>query len=127
MFLGDMAYYAKPRNVVNSEGFVDWQYMEENYISIAEKIGQVVNKRAASLIAPGFILANSNNVENENSQYIQIQLQDVNSISPVLESLIRITKDKVTKEEENALDTIKNENSTTEEIQEAYKILEKNN
>lgn len=127
MFLGDMAYYAKPRNVINSEGFVNWQYMEENYISVAEKIGQVVNKRAASLIAPGFILANSNNVENENSQYIQIQLQDVNSISPVLESLIRITKDKVTKEEENALDTIKNENSTTEEIQEAYKILEKNN
>src|SRR5699024_7447065 len=33
----------------------------------------------------------------------------------------------LTKEEENALDTIKNENSTTEEIQRAYKVLEENN
>lgn len=127
IFLGDMAYYTKMRGVIDENGFVNSEVITEKYVEIAETIGQVVDKRSALLIAPGFVLANANSRKNNNNRYLQLQILDVNSTSEILEQLVKASKDSITAEEAKAFEVVKDKNSSKEAILEAYKVLQENN
>lgn len=111
LFLGDAAFYSKDKfiPVVKSGdvNYIDSAKLVNNYISIAKKISVIIDKRAASLIAPGNKLANSQDTTGKYAtQYLQVQVQDVESMSGVMRELIQAQYGELTEDEENALNRI---------------------
>jgi len=127
LFLGDAAYYSKdkliPTYTENGQTYIDSKALLNNnrYVDIAKAISVIVDKRAASLIAPGSKLANSEDRSGSyNTQYLQVQVNDVESMSEVMRELIISQYGELTLEQTAALDNIDELNKKIE------KALEQN-
>lgn len=76
---GDPAFYApaNPKKYKNSDGSI-------NFLKLAKATGESLTKRMAQLIAPGSVLANAHG-----DRYVQIIVNDRESIADILPSLIQ--------------------------------------
>ena len=76
---GDPAFYApaNPKKYRNADGSV-------NFLKLAKATGESLTKRMAQLIAPGSVLANAHG-----DKYVQIIVNDRESIADILPSLIQ--------------------------------------
>lgn len=104
IYLGDLAFYSKdkmlPTKQIESkdesgriikETVVDYEKVSDpkTYGKILKQIGVTVDKRAASLIAPGQALADSANGRSELAQdFIHIAMEDVVGITDTMVELI---------------------------------------
>lgn len=91
LFLGDLAFYSKDKTINNLIGeTIDPTQIAkpEIYSQIAKEVGSIVHKRAASLIAPGFKLANSQNPEYGSQEFLHVAINDVEGMSDILKNLI---------------------------------------
>lgn len=124
VYLGDMAFYAKDKAIpmVNktytdetgkqvTARVVDYEKVSqpEVYGSILEGIGVIVDKRAASLIAPGLKMANANNPLSEAPQsFIHLAMEDVIGVTNTMVELIESRYEgEFTQEMRDALNQIK--------------------
>lgn len=113
VYLGDIAYYSKAGKIsgmaFNTDGTIDTSKISDPkvYGSILEGIGVIINKRAASLIAPGLKLANSDNkLYKNNTHYMHIAVNDVESMSSVIRELVESQYGKFENEASKALDEV---------------------
>jgi hypothetical protein len=113
VYLGDIAYYSKAGKIssmaFNTDGTIDTSKISDPkvYGSILEGIGVIIDKRAASLIAPGLKLANSDNkLYKNNTHYMHIAVNDVESMSSVIRELVESQYGKFENEASKALDEV---------------------
>lgn len=94
LFLGDLAFYSKDSSIFKkayTDGVVDPTKISDPRImgEILTEIGVILDKRTASLIAPGLKLANSENPLYKNSQdIVHIAMNDVEGISSSIRDII---------------------------------------
>ena len=94
LYLGDISFYSKDKfiptvNITTVNGEVFSKKIDSNkisqpevYVKMAQDIGAALDKRTASLIAPGLKLADSENPNSNFSQeFIHIAVQDVEGAS----------------------------------------------
>jgi hypothetical protein len=94
LYLGDISFYSKDKfipttNVTTVDGKIFSKKIDSNkisqpevYVKMSQDIGAALDKRTASLIAPGLKLADSENPNSEFSQeFIHIAVQDVEGAS----------------------------------------------
>lgn len=95
LFLGDIAYYSKGgriKGLAFTDGKIDPKKISNPaiYSQILEGIGVIIDKRAASLIAPGLKLANSDSpVFSEATHHMHIAVNDVESMSSIMKELVQ--------------------------------------
>lgn len=109
LFINDLAYYSKDKFFKNVTEEIlldngktittingDTISKPENYVEIAHSVSQVVQKRAARLIAPGGKLANSSSNAKHSvfegfstSEFVHIAMKDSEVMSEMLDYMIR--------------------------------------
>ncbi len=122
IYLGDISFYSKDKFVpTRNDGSIDTQALTDPnnkgyYANIAENIGVIIDKRAASLIAPGNALANSNSNTLGIKHFQHLALNDVESMSSTMLELIEAQYGKLSKEATKVWGKIQNNLSIIDKL-----------
>lgn len=128
LFLGDIAFYSKAgkiKGLAFNGDKIDTSKISDPkvYGQILESIGVIIDKRAASLIAPGLKLANSENpLYKNNTHLMHIAVNDVESMSSVMKELIESQYGKLSPEANEIFDEVITINNSLNEATDENEI-----
>lgn len=104
LYIGDPALYAPGKKAyIDKQGNLD-------AFALSKGTMESVNKRIASLIAPGNVLANATMLNGVSSKYKQVFINDVEAPSSIIEEYIRMANDgKIPSEQNKFIEDYKSE------------------
>lgn len=104
VFLGDTSFYSKDSSIkskVFTDGKVDPAKISDPkvYANVLTEMASIMNKRVASLIAPGNILAMADSRTEVRNEFLHLAINDVRSASSDILGIIKNTYDNLTEEQ----------------------------
>ena len=134
IFLGDPAFYHKSKVKINfdNNGKITSKSVETlkdpvKLVQLQQDIASNIQKRSASVIAPGSTLANSSGNSQYATEMIHIAVQDVEMHSLWLDAAIRNHYGTLTLQQENELEKLKKINSEIQSLKEQLDVFENDN
>ena len=134
IFLGDPAFYHKSKVKINfdNNGKITSESVETlkdpvKLVQLQQDIASNIQKRSASVIAPGSTLANSSGNSQYATEMIHIAVQDVEMHSLWLDAAIRNHYGTLTLQQENELEKLKKINSEIQSLKEQLDVFENDN
>ena len=134
IFLGDPAFYHKSKVKINfdNNGKITSKSVETlkdpvKLVQLQQDIASNIQKRSASVIAPGSTLANSSGNSQYATEMIHIAVQDVEMHSLLLDAMIRNHYGTLTLQQENELEKLKKINSEIQSLKEQLDVFENDN